>query len=43
MHDDPFFRGLYDKIWRELETQVRMTRNGGNGTKITNVPAGDPK
>jgi NitT/TauT family transport system ATP-binding protein len=29
MHDNDFFRQLYDAIWRELELQVRSARNGG--------------
>jgi sulfonate transport system ATP-binding protein len=43
MHDHPFFRDLYDKIWRELETQVQMTRNGGAGTKATSAAGGESK
>ncbi len=43
MHDNPVFRDLYDKIWRELETQVQMTRSGRSGTKTTDVTAGNPK
>lgn len=43
MHDNPFFRDLYDKIWRELETQVQMTRSGRSGAKTTDVIAGNPE
>lgn len=35
MHDNPFFRELYDKIWRELELQVRTARHGSTGITPT--------
>ena len=43
MHDNPFFRDLYDKIWRELETQVRMARTGGTRTTADGAAIGGLK
>jgi len=43
MHDHPFFRELYDKIWRELETQVQMARNVSHGTKAIGAVNGKHK
>ena len=43
MHDNPTFRELYDKIWRELETQVRTARNGSMRPTINGGTIGNPK
>jgi len=43
MHDNPFFRDLNDKIWHELETQVRMARNGGIRTVKSAAANGNPQ